>query len=220
MNKIIKRIVIIGLSLYALYFVYSISSFAYYGHSTELTNYKRYLWLFKDSVKSDVDTFFVQGEVNDRDIYYHYILKKDYFVSLWEFKDLGYIDLNSIKIDTSQYLGATDFESSETFNPRSWPRIKSELGFEFKDYFGVKVNKASRVTKLLKTPRYVGFIGNVWKLTFQNKENRNAILFDYDIGGRQSLFLFYKTRGSFFVIIVNSRDIPFDESILDCLNLE
>jgi len=220
MNKILKTIIITGLSLCAMYFAYSMFTFAYYGHSIELKDYKRYLWMFKDSVRNDVDTFIFSGQVKERDIYYHYNFRKDYFFSIWEFKDLGSIDLNSIKIDTNEYLGDIDYESSETFNPDCWPSVKLELGFEFNDYLAVKINELSSVSKFIKTPKYVGVMGNIHKLSIEKEKNMSTILFEYPICGKQSIFLFYKAKGSLFLILINSRDIPFDEKVIDFLNLE
>lgn len=219
MKKKIKIILLIGLSLFVVYFVYTVLFFALNSHTVELHNYKRYLWLFKDSVKSDVDTLFFCGQIRDQDIYYEYTLKKDLFVSIWEFKDLSSVSIDSIRINTNQYLGDINFDYSETFNPHDYPQIKSELGFRFSDYLSVNINEVSHITKQFHSTNYIGFIGNIQKLSLKNREGTDLILFEYPFSGTQSLFVFFKSKGSFFMVLINTRNIPFDEKILNLLNL-
>ena len=56
-------------------------------------------------------------------------------------------------------------------------------------------------------------------MSFANETGETQILFNYQNTVQPTLLLFYKARGSFFVILVNS-DEPFDEGIIRMFNLK
>jgi len=115
-------------------------------HHTELTDYKRYLWIFKDSVKCDVDTFFFRGEIKDRDILYNYNIKNDYIISVWEFKDLGKMELDKIPIKKDKNLNIVTLNSWEMINKDAIndPHITMKLNFSFNNDLIVNLNENSK----------------------------------------------------------------------------
>lgn len=208
-------------------------------------NYKPYLWIFNDSVKSQVDTVFFVGAISERDILYKYILnvknqadtvsfvggnrgtdildkymqRKRYTVSIWEFKDLSKIKLDEVSINSNRDLGEVSIMPYELIGKNEIPEITVELGFSFNHSVSLNIDKHSEIIKTIETPAYKGFYGLVNKLSLSNEKGKHLIVFDYPGGNEPTLFLLYKTSAGFYVVFINSRNVPFDESILKLLNL-
>ena len=68
MNKTQKRILKGIAIVIVLFLVQFCFKFFVWGHSFE-SNFNRYLWVFKDSVKTKIDTFYFSGDVRKRDAY-------------------------------------------------------------------------------------------------------------------------------------------------------
>jgi hypothetical protein len=184
-----------------------------------MNNYKPYLWIFKDSVKNDVDKDMFVGSIRERDILYQYILKNRYHVSIWEFKDLSEIRLNEIPINCNVDLDDVNIMPYELLNKNESPEITTELGFSFSGSASLNIDKRSKIIKSIDTPKYKGFYGLVNKLSLSNEKGKHLIIFDYPSGNEPTLFLLYKTSTGFYVVFIDSNDGPFDESIIHVLNL-
>lgn len=218
MNKITKILLSGIISIIIVYYGYSFCRFFVYGHKTEMGNFKRYIWLFKDSAKSEIDSIFCAGEVKKRDIYFDYIYKQEYFISIWEFKDLNYMNINDISINENVDLGDVKFNEYEIFNKNSWPQITSKLNFSFNHLLGVNLDKSSKILNPLRSPYFNGFYGVINQMSFSDENKKHLILFDYPSGNEPTIVLFYKTSKSFYTIIINSKNKKFDDSIIDIFN--
>lgn len=217
--KKIKITLIVVASLIGCYLIYSVFIIAKYKHRTEMFNYKPYLWIFNDSVKSQVDTNRFVGSVRERDILYQYILENKYYVSIWEFKDLSEVKLNEVSISDKVNLGSVNIIPREVINAKASPEINIELGFSFNHSVSLNIDKHSEIIKTIETTAYKGFYGLVNKLSLSNEKGKHLIVFDYPGGNEPTLFLLYKTSAGFYVVFINSKNVPFDESILKLLNL-
>jgi hypothetical protein len=217
--KRIKILLTIIASLIIGYYSWSLFIIVKNRHHVDMSDYSPYMWIFKDSIKNDVDTDMFISYTKERDLYYDYVLKSGYFVSIWEFKDLGQIKLSDVPIHRDVSLSDVEILSKEVLNSKDIPSIITELGFKFVGSIGLNIDDQSKIIKQLDTPNYKGFYGMVNKLSLSNEKGKHLIIFDYSRKNKPTLFLFYKTTKSFYVILINSRNVPFDESIIKLLNL-
>lgn len=217
--KEIKILLIVIISLIGGYLLYSVFIIVKNRHHVEMHNYKPYLWIFNDSVRNDVDTNIFVGSIRERDVLYQYILKKKYHVSVWEFKDLSEIKLNEIPINSNVDLSKVSIIPYELLNKNESPEITVELGFSFSGLISLSIDEQSKITKFIETPKYRGFYGVVHKLSLSNEKGKHLILFDYPSGNEPTVFLLYKTSSAFYVVFINSKNVPFDEDIIKLLNL-
>ena len=117
MNKTQKRI-LKGIAIVILLFLAQFTfKFCVWGHSFE-RDFNRYLWVFKDSAKTKIDTSYFSGDVRKRDAYYTYIYDNNYYISIWEFKDLREVDLKNILITQNVVFDDISFFSAEKFNAK------------------------------------------------------------------------------------------------------
>lgn len=217
--KKIKVLLPILASLIVGYYSWSIFIIVKNRHHVDMSDYRPYMWIFKDSVKNDVDTNMFVSYTRERDLYYDYVIKSGYFVSIWEFKDLGQTKLSDVLIHREVSLSDVEILSKEVLNSKDIPSITTELGFKFNGSIGLNIDDQSKIIKQIDTPKYKGFYGVVNKLSLSNGNGKHVIIFDYSRKNKPTLFLFYKTSKSFYVILINSRNIPFDDSIVRLLNL-
>ena len=203
-------------------------------------NKYRYMWLFKDNIRKNIDTISAPiGLVRDKDLYYFYgycktykqpFIEKDtvyaYFIEFWEFKDLGEINLNNILIKSNKCFFNENFKLfSEHLNP-DWrlsniPLVTSKLNFEFKNKkMDVNIDDNAEVYKVINTNNYKGFFGRINKMSFSDTNGDVLIQFNYKNANR-TLFLMYKVQNSFFVIMVNcDYENLMDENVINMFNLK
>ena len=184
-----------------------------------MKNYKPYLWILKDSIKCNIDTSVFVGCIRERDILYNYIYKHDYRICVWEFKDLEISDLKKMQINSNVNLDNKKIFSGEILNRRHSPEITVRYGPYFKHLININLDKFSKVEKSFESANYKGFFGTVNKMAFSDETGNNLVLFDYAKGQETNLLLLYKGNNSFYIIIVHSV-IPFDEKIINILNLK
>ena len=206
-----------------------------YGHKSEVGVY-RYMRLFKDSIRKDIDTTYGGiGIVTKKDIYYVYTYCKSgkklgftakdtvYNITFWEFKDLAEIDLKNILIKRNTLLYGIKIKYANVYN-RSvsyLPIITSELGFKFaNNKMEVNLDNATDIYKTFDTINFKGFLGKINKMVFSNDKEDPLILFEYNNASR-ALFLMYKTKYKFIAILVNcNHDELIDENIINMFNLK
>jgi hypothetical protein len=221
MNKAIRIILSGVISAIVIYFAYTIFITFKYSHSAELFNSGRYIWMFNDSVQRNIDSTYCFGEVRESDILYSYNISQKYFVSIWEFKEIKVRDVQAIPFIPNVQLDNLVWTTSERLHINYYAAntVKSKLPFG--DFITVNFNKKTKVEKQITGKNLKGFYGTIDKLSLQNREGENLILFDYQGQIRPTLFLLYKLHSSFFIITVNSHpNIQFDDSIIKILNLE
>lgn len=214
-----QRIIVSGITAFIIcYFGYFIFISIKYRHHIEMNNYRRCLWLFSEKAKNDIDTNFYVGCVRDRDILSKYSYK-NFNVFIWEFKDLDIVKLNEVHINQNTNLKDLKFSSKEILNKKNSPEINIKYGFTFNGTMSVNLDDYSKVESSFETNNYKGFYGVLNRMSFSNERDEHQIYFDYGFVHQPTLFLLYKGHGSFYVIIINSEK-PFDESIINILNLQ
>lgn len=185
-----------------------------------MDNYEPYMWVFNDSVKKDVDTIFFVGQIRERDILYQYRLKNKYLVSIWELKDLSTIQLDEIPINSNVDLSDVHIMPYELLNKHESPEMTVELGFSLDNTINLNLDNYSKIIKTIDTPKYRGFYGEVSKLSISNEKGKHLIVFDYPEEKQPTVFLFYKTARSFYIIFIKAKEkAPIDENVIQLLNL-
>jgi len=219
MNKTLKFVITISVFLILFYFAYIIYNVNRYRHAIDWHIYKQYTWFLKDSVKNKLDTNFCYSYVNKRDVYNNYDYNHTYNIIIWEFKDFGAFDLSKIKFYQNCTFDNKKIRSGETLNKNSDIEIKIKFGFISNSIQNVNLDNNSKIINSITSANYLGFYGIINKMSFSNEKEESQILFDYTNGREPSLFLVYKGRNSFYVILINSKK-EFDESIINILNLK
>lgn len=219
MKNINLRVIISGIiSLIICYFVYLFFISIQYSHHIEMKNYKRYLWLFNENVKKDIDTIFYVGCIGERDILCKYSYS-NLNVFIWELKDLGLAKLNEIHINQNMNLHSLKFRLKEVLNLKNTPEINIRYGFTFKNSLNVNIDGYSEIKNNFEAINYKGFYGTLNKVTFSDEKGKQLVIFDYPRGKQPTMFIFYKSVDSFYVLIIDS-DKPFDENIINIFNLK
>lgn len=227
MNKIAKVVIVIVLG----YLTYSIYGIVRYSHSSDWKICKQYTWIFKDSVKNDIDPIgysLCSSYVKKRDIHniFHYFNNHDmYPITIWEFKDLGGIDLNKVIIKQNIDLNGIKFLSGETLDSNSSMPVTINYGFAFHNGLNINLDQYSKIDGTFAGPNYKGFYGTINKMSFSDEQGKQQIVFDYTLKPHKSsfsptIFLVYQGHQSFYVIIINSQKPFKDASIIKILNLK
>lgn len=219
MSKVFKVIAGILIAMFLGYCVYFFTVLTY-SHSVDWEMNKQYLWLFKDSVKKDINTDYSFSKVEDRDVYnnFHY---KDYNITIWDFKDLLEAKLDNVLVKTQVELGseAVKFRAGEILNKKSDMEITVKFRFAFSDAMNINLDTYSEMYKSIQGKNYKGFYGNLNKFSLSDGKDEHQIIFDYREGKTQSVVLVYKNQRGFYLIVMNSKQ-KLDESCIDILNLE
>lgn len=177
------------------------------------------MWVLKDSAKTDIDTNFCYSYAKKRDVYNNFAYKDTYNVMVWEFKDLANAELKKATIYRNVNFDDVKFDSGEILNKGNDLEITINYGFVFNDAMNVNLDKYSKIQRDISGPNYKGFYGSINKMSLSNEKGEHQIISDFTTELTPALFLFYKGRQSFFIIMIYS-DKPFDENIIKILNLE
>lgn len=217
--KYFKTFLIIIASLIGCFLGYNIFIAVKYNHSTNMFDYEPYMWIFNDSVKNDIDTTKFAASIKERDLLYQYILHSGYRVGIWEFKDLNRVDLEEIPMNKNVDLSQVNIIPREVLNYKASPEINIELGFKFNNAIGINLDNYSKIITPIETQKYKGFYGIVNKLSLTDEKGKHLIVFDYPDGPSPMVFLLYRTNNGFYVIYIDSLNVPFDASIIHLLDL-
>lgn len=215
----LKIFALVIISLVTAYFGYFIYCSAKYSYKIDMNNYKPYFWIFKDSAKIDVDTNIFVGCIRKTDLFYHYIYKQNYYIGIWEFKNLNNVDLGKINFYQKTKLDNVNFFTSEILNKNNSPEITVKFGSFFNHGINLNLDEFSTIIREFKTLNYKGFYGRINKMSLSRENGEHLVIFDCKNEIESYLILFYKRHNRFYVISVNS-DLAFDENILKILNLE
>lgn len=195
----------------------------------------RYITLFNDSIRKDIDTTY-SGKIGIKkngNLFYHYnyctvheipFNKKDtvYNIDFWELKDLSNADLNTIKFNKNVSLSDIKMGMcSEEDENKSLPHIESRIAFEFTNSkMDVNLDYGTEVYKTIDTINYKGFFGKVNIMSLTDKNGKTQMLLKYKYP-KKTLFLLYKTKQSFIVIRVNcNHDEAINENVINFFNLK
>lgn len=219
MNKTLKIIISGVIAIVISYFAYFFYGIIRYSHSSNWQTYKQYMWIFKDSVKSDIDTNFCYSYLKKRDVYNNFHYKGTYNIIIWEFKDLSIAELKKATINQNVNLDDVKFGSGEILNKKSDLEITIKYGFTFNYSMNVNLDGYSKIERNFEGANYKGFYGSINKMSLSDEKGEHQILLDYTEGQTPTVFLLYKGHQSFYLIMINSEK-PFDESIINILNLK
>lgn len=216
-NKYIRNCVI---SLIVTFFIVIFLRGCLYSHKSE-NNPQRYLWIFNDSVKNEVNNHYSTGDIRDNDIHYYYKYHNT-FITIFEFKELSFIKLNEVPFKLNADF--SKFENNfigETFNVNlhTLPEISVYFKLPFNNSFCINLDNKSRIDKVIEGKNYRGFFGDISKMSFSNAQGDNLVLFNYKRKITSTLLLIYKHEGRFIVILINSEN-KFNDSVINILNLK
>ncbi|MWB95193.1 hypothetical protein GON26_12550 [Flavobacterium sp. GA093] len=219
MNKtlkiIIATIILVVISYLSYFFYVTIR----YSHSSDKQTYKEYMWVFKDSVKTNLNTNFCYSYVKKRDVYNNFHYKDIYNIIVWEFKDLANVELKKATINQNVNLYDVKFQSGEILNKGSDLEFTINYGFVFNSEINVNLDEYSKIERTFKGTNYKGFYGSINHMSLSNEKGEHQILSDFTKGLTPTVFLFYKGHQSFYIVMINSEK-PFDENIIKILNLD
>lgn len=218
--KNLKIVLIFIGCLVGCYYTYNFFTMIKYSHGIEMEDYEPYMWVFQDSVRKDVDTLIFAGHTRERDILYQYRFKNKYLVSIWELKDLSNIQIDKIPINSNVDLSEVHIMPYEILNKHVSPEIKVELGFTLDSTISLNLDNNSKIITTIETPKYRGFYGEVNKLSISNEKGKHIIQLDYPYENPYTVFLFYKTQRSFYIIFIKAKEkVPLDENVIQYLDL-
>ncbi|WP_321516023.1 hypothetical protein [Marinifilum fragile] len=126
--------------------------------------------------------------------------------------------MDSIFYNEKLTLDEVDIRSGEIFNPKAKNRVKIKYGYSFNKRFNLHLDKRSEIHKRFEGANYKGFSADIYKMSFSNEYGEHQILFDY-LEKIPSVVVLYKARGSFFVIIIDSK-YPVHWTAINYLNIE
>jgi hypothetical protein len=217
MNKHLKTVYYLSVIFLICFFGYFICSILFFSHKTDWEKHKEYLWIFNDSVKNEINVNISYSYVKNQDIYncFHY---KEYNIIVWEFKNLYNLNLKNINFHQYIYLRNVKFISGQILNKNSDLEITIKYWFDFDSILNLNLDENSRIEGEFKSSNYKGFYGTIKKMSMSNSEYEHQILFDYTEQKEPSTLIVYKGHGSFFLIIINSKN-HIDEKIVSILNL-
>lgn len=186
---------------------------------------KEYMWIFKDSVKKDIDTTISFSWIKKRDICNDFIYKGHYLITLWDFKDLYSLDLDDVIINSNVTINDIDISGGkgEILNSKSSPKTVVKFGKTFHTKIKISLDASSTILKNISSNNYKGFYGIVNKMSFTNESDDDYIQFIYPDGKIPTVFLAYKNKSGLYLIIIesnNNTNFKFDETILDILDIE
>jgi hypothetical protein len=223
MKKIrIKHIIISIVVIYGCLFIHQF----YTGHHTVINSIsKNYLFLFKDSVVSKIDTPISYSCVSNQDILNGYLYNDDkYCIKIWEFNDLKKYSLQDLFINSQSTIKKSEFSWEETLNSKSFLPISIKYLYKI-DGMILNLGENTKIIKELQGKNYKGFYGLVDKMSICNKKGEPQIYLNFAKSQTPTVLLLYKSHNSFYLIMVNPnnelyKNIKIDENIIKILKLD
>jgi len=230
-KKQLKYILISAVVIYAFFFFHLL----YTGHSSIFkTTSRKYLFLFKDSIINKVDTTMSYSWVAHQDILNHYIYYDDlknkklyyeindtsynnYYFTIWEFRDLKKYKLENVFINTHSIIQKSKFIWQETLDSKGSCPISVKYLYKI-DGMILNLSDNSKVIKNLQGKNYKGFYGLVDKMSICDKNGEPQIYINFAKNQTPTVLLLYKSRNSFYFIMINSSK-KLDDNIIKILNL-
>lgn len=219
MKKSFIFIFIIIVIIIGCYLSYSLASGIFKRGQPSRKIYKEYMWLIKDH--KYLNKMFYSGYVSEKYNYNTFIYKKDYHISIWDFKDLKSIDLESISININRNLSLDNVIFDHLIplpNSGLNPKISLTDSLDFKNVMHIFLDEKSCIDEYIEKPNCKGFRGEINRMIFGNGE-KNIILFDYKKEKVATLLLLYKHNKGFYLIMVESKK-PIDSKIIEIFNLQ
>jgi len=212
-----KIITICSIVIIVSYISYLIIQLTKYDYSNEIGDYKSFSWIFKDSIKQDIDTTFTGGHSRRTDVLHSYIYKREFFILIWEIYNLKNVKLEEIKFRENSDIDNIDLLPEVIFDIGGDVEEHVKLGPFFKDFIEINYDKQSKILEKIEGDNYSGFYGQIKRMTFSDKTRHLVVINCPTL--RNMLLLLYKRNDSFYILMIDSKK-QFSASIIDILNLK
>jgi phosphate/sulfate permease len=224
MNKISKIIVSIIIAVVMGYLAYFYFSVIRKSHSHNRKTFKQYMWIFKDSIRNDIDTNYCFSYVQKQDVYnnFNLNLNMNYNIIIWEFKTLKKISINDVSITKNKEVSNESFDNGEIINAESnFLPITIKNDYSFKKLVKIEISNDSKIENWINGINYKGFYGKINRIALRNGDDESQIFLDYYHPLTPTLFLVFRGHSGFYLIIINNyKSHPIDPNILNILNLK
>ncbi len=205
MNKRTKIAIGAFLSVFVILVSREIFSIANTSYRIVINDFQEYKWLFSDSVKNHLGPI-CSGKERESDNIYFYNYKRTYSILVWEFKDLRFLSPESVKINKNIDLDEVDFKSKIILDSKGESPISIRTGNFIENSFVVNLDEYSTIDSTIAAENYKGFYGSIHRMTFSDKQGKTYVIMDNFVKKQKCLFLVYKKKSRFVVIIIS----PFD----------
>lgn len=198
-----------------------------------------YYWLFKDSIRSKIDTIVTLKDSRSTDYrcMYHFVEGIDpnckanqlsfsyfsdninyYVIDLWRFNNLQ-TSVDSVLITSDICLDNADILHSITLDSDSELSDIVSRSNDFMTDVSVEVDNISSLERIYKPNHYKGFYGRVKRVLFRDSKGVPQIIFNFKSKDEPTMMLFFKNSKGTYLLVINSHK-PFDSKILDIFNLD
>lgn len=222
------------LLLLLLYVGYRITHYIIFGHTTDWDSKERFTYLFKKETFQHMDTVYIataRGRYDAVESYHYYpnvdieqgidrllLVNKVYIrFNIWKFDKFENIQISNIKFRTKQNLKDIKLNNGEVIDAESDARNVVAYGYNYKT-ITVNTDQESKIRDWISAPDYKGFIGSFNRISLSNEEGKHDIFYDFIPYNANVLFLVYKSKKGFFLIVIDSK-LSIDRSVLKLLNL-
>jgi hypothetical protein len=185
--------------------------------------YNKYLWVFSDSVRQNIDSVYFVGLERKSNNLYEYIVNQPggkHYVTILDFKKPIISDLDSAVINLNSDLESIRVYTAERFNSEKnyiRPEIIIESEFSFDDGININLNDKSRVSERYCGKDFRVFFGEINKMSLSNKNEENIILMDYGTRVEKTLFALFNYERTTYFILLNSES-EIDKSAINVFN--
>lgn len=223
--KALKVIVIVTVVIIVYLIGNAIYKKSILGHSADWTTYKKYTWIFQDSVKDHlsktgssfisqfdaINSFRYNGElfVNN--------LGQDILVC--EFFDSQIKSVSSLKIKENQDLDNVKFEEYETLDPETDAAIYIKYGYSLANGITVNIDETDTVLYHYRGDNYIGCFGKIEEFALSDNNGEYQMLLTNYRKNTNAAIILYKKKDQTFLIFITS-DEKIDRDIIDILRLE
>ena len=136
---------------------------------------------------------------------------------MWAIKGLSSVDPDTVPINTDVFLNKVSLRG-EILDKGGAREVQVRFGPFFNQRLEIDLDENSKIIRMYEGKNYRGFYGIVDRMVFENGHKQILCMQDFESGNAPTLFLMYKARGSFYLILI-SGDRPFGEDMMHVLNL-
>lgn len=180
----------------------------------DLNIYKKYGYVFQDSVINKIDTTFCLS-LYKRDVCLSFfnVIQKDLTFYIWDIKSIQSINYQSIIFKPNDNPSLFQLGMGETQFKYDCPEIKAPFKIHFENQLNISTDKFSKILFPVETNYCKGVYGEIKNISFNDGKN-DPIVMNLEKEHVYSMILAYKTKkGILMILIVSSH--PFDKSVLD-----
>lgn len=219
MNKLPKRIFFGLLILIGICGILFIAIHIVFRHSLDITNCERHRIFFAKNIYNQVDPM-CTGAEGKNDLYSHFIIGKEYYIDIWEFTNSA-IKPGDVLFEQGKNLSDVSFWSGQVLDVHTDKETTIGYGFSFDSGMQIVLDQYGKIEKQFETSKYKGFYGTADRISLSDENGVPQLLFDYTRGNEPVLIVVFSKHNNFYVTSINStKGLPFDEQVLEMLNLD